>query len=125
MERAKHLNLPCESPFTVDSDAVLQFVLTYSFTVRFNNFSQATTLRCHLLSATLLCRMSRPLKLSIRVVSSHWSKSVSHGLVTYDFVRLTNNTMTNFPEREEVTVSSVVVCHYAAAKNYILQGQEH
>ena len=27
----------------------------------------------------------------------------------HDFVRLTNNTVTNFPENEEVTVSSVIV----------------
>ena len=26
----------------------------------------------------------------------------------HDFVRLTNNTVTNFPENEEVTVSSVI-----------------
>ena len=41
----------------------------------------------------------------------------------FDFVRLTNNTVTNFPEREEVTVSSVICVIMLQSKHYILQGQ--
>ena len=56
------------------------------------NLFQATPLRCHLLHPTSLCQKSRlPLTLRLRVVSSHWSESVSHGLVTFPHFKLCHN----------------------------------
>ena len=63
------------------------------FSVRFQeNLFQATPLRCRLLHATSLCRKSRPpLTLWLRAASSHWSESVSHGLVTFPHFKLCHN----------------------------------